>query len=107
MTIRGRAGFATWFSRVSPEERGISEAWRGRRAADALPTGGRQRELLARDAGQAGCGRSPSCCYPTESPGKASLCVPNGGYRTADIADKYTQFFAPHRRRDPGSARWV
>src|ERR1700722_560995 len=33
MTIRGRAGFATWFSRVSPEERGVSVAGRGRRVA--------------------------------------------------------------------------
>src|SRR5580693_859408 len=33
MTIRGRAGFATWFSRVSPEERGVSVARRGRRMA--------------------------------------------------------------------------
>ena len=41
MTIRGRTGFATWFTRVFPEERGVSVAWgagrsvRGRSAGAA------------------------------------------------------------------------
>src|ERR1700722_11838660 len=53
MTIRGRAGFATWFSRVSAEERGVSVA--GQR-----PGGLRAR--VARAAGRSP-GRATSCCY--------------------------------------------
>src|SRR5580692_11257402 len=106
MTIRGRAGFATWFSRVSPEERGISVAWRGRRTADARPTHGRRAAASASSwpgmRGKRGAG-GLLLAVILRNRRERHHCV----YLTADIADKYTQSFGPHRRRDPGSARWV
>src|ERR1700733_9245135 len=95
MTIRGRAGFATWFSRVSPEERGFGGV--------ARQTHGSQRERPALDAAQARGAGGRFLAVILRNRRARRHCL----YLMADIPGKYTQSFVLHRRSDPGSARRV